>query len=77
MTGNFTDWNGNMTDIGPLYPFVGAEMLMVILLLVFWVAWHIIQVRAETRQHEREADLLRQGENLYRVLQEEHTIERM
>jgi hypothetical protein len=77
MTGNFTDWSGNMTDIGPLYPFVGAEMLMVLLLLVFWIAWHVIQVRTETRQHEREASLLRQGENLHRVVQAEHTIERM
>ncbi len=77
MTGNFTDWNGNMTDIGPLYPFVGAEMLMVLLLVVFWVAWHVIQVRAETRQHDAEARALRQGDNLYRVLQEEHTLERM
>jgi hypothetical protein len=77
MTGNITDWNGNMTDIGPLYPFVGSEMVMVLLLIVFWIAWHVIQVRAETRQHEHEASLLRQGENLHRVLQEEHTIQRM
>jgi hypothetical protein len=77
MTGRFGDWNGNMADIGPLYPFVGAEMLMVLLLVIFWVAWHVIQVRKETRQHEEEARALRQGDNLLRVLQEEHTIERM
>jgi len=77
MTGNFTDWSGNMTDIGPLYPFVGSEMLMVLLLLVFWIAWHVVQVRAETRQHDNEASSLRQGDNLYQVLEQEHTIERM
>jgi hypothetical protein len=77
MTGNFGNWDGNITDIGPIYPFVGAEWLMVILLLVFWIAWHVVQVRSETRQHEEEARNLRQGDNLYRVLQEEHTLERM
>ena len=77
MTGSFGDWSGNMTDIGPLYPFVGWEMLMVLLLLAFWIAWHVIQVRAETRQHEEEARALREGDNLLRVLQQEHTIERM
>ena len=77
MTGSFGDWNGSMTDIGPLYPFVGWEMLMVLLLLAFWIAWHVVQVRAETRQHEEEARALREGDNLLRVLQQEHTIERM
>ena len=37
MTNNtFTDWNGNIFDIGPIYPFVGWEVLMVILLVAFW-----------------------------------------
>ena len=77
MTGNFRDWNGNMIDVGPLYPFVGAEMLMVFLLVIFWVGWHVFQVRAESRQHDEEARVLRQGDNLQRVLQAEHTLERM
>ena len=77
MTGNFENWDGNIADIGPIYPFVGAEWLMVILLLVFWVAWHVVQVRSETRQQEEEARHLRQGDNLHRVVQQEHTLERM
>jgi hypothetical protein len=77
MTGNFGNWDGNIADIGPIYPFVGAEWLMVLILLVFWVAWHIVQVRAETRQHEEEARNLRLGDNLHRVVMQEHTLERM
>ena len=34
-TGSFTDWSGNMFDLGPLYPFVGSEGLMVIVAVVF------------------------------------------
>lgn len=77
MTGGFGNWNGNMADIGPLYPFPGSEVLMVILLLAFWVVWHVVQVRTETRQHESEAEALRHGDNLLRVVQQEHTLERM
>jgi hypothetical protein len=77
MTGNFGDWNGNITDIGPIYPFVGAEWLMVLLLVIFWVGWHVVQVRSESRLHEEEARALRQGDALQRALQAEHTLERM
>lgn len=77
MTGNFGDWNGNITDIGPLYPFVGWEMLMVLLLVVFWIGWHVMQIQKEHHDHEEQARNLRQGDNLHRSVQAEHTIERM
>jgi hypothetical protein len=77
MTGNFGNWDGAITDIGPIYPFVGWEGLMVLLLLVFWVAWHFAQIRREHRDHEAEAAALRQGDNLQRAVLAEHTIERM
>ena len=66
-TGNFTDWNGAMADLGPLYPFVGWEVLMVIVLLVAWVVWHIMQITAENRTHEEQARMLRQGDNLQKA----------
>jgi len=72
-----TDWNGNMSELGPLYPFVGAEVLLVILALIFWIGWHLIQGRMENRQLEEEARALRQGDNLHKALQAEHTLERM
>ena len=54
-TGNFTDWSGNMLDLGPLYPFVGWEGLMVVLAFIAWIGWHILQMRAEKKQHEDQA----------------------
>jgi hypothetical protein len=39
-TGNFTDWSGNMLDLGPLYPFVGWEGFMVLVLFIAWIGWH-------------------------------------
>jgi hypothetical protein len=76
-TGNFSDWNGNMFDLGPLYPFVGWEVPMVIICLAFWIGWHFLQIRMENRRLEDQAARLRQGENLQEAILAEHTPERM
>ena len=49
-TGNFANWDGDLLQIGPIYPFVGSEGLMVIIAVIFWIVWHILQIRAENRQ---------------------------
>lgn len=76
-TGEVNDWNGNVIDLGPLYPFVGWETVMVILLLASLVGWYVVQIRSEHREHEREARMLRERDNLQRAVQAEHTPERM
>jgi hypothetical protein len=76
-TGNFADWNGNMFDLGPIYPFVGWEVPMVILLVILWVGWHILQIRMEERQLDHESAMLKQGDNLQKALEDENVIQRM
>ena len=39
-------------DIGPLYPFVGAEVVLVVVAFFGWLAWHFLQARAESREDE-------------------------
>jgi hypothetical protein len=76
-TGNIANWDGNMMDIGPLYPFVGWEVPMVIIAVVFWLGWHYLQIQMENRMLESEAQKLRQGDNLQKALASEHNPERM
>lgn len=76
-TGLVDNWNGNMLDIGPIYPFVGWEVPMVIACFVFWIGWHYLQLRMENRGLDRQALMLRQGDNLMKAVQSEHTPERM
>lgn len=75
-TGNFANWDGNLLDVGPIYPFVGWEGTMVVLGFIFWIGWHILQIRAESRQLENEAATLRQADNLRRAVEAERPIER-
>ncbi len=45
---------GNIQEIGPLYPGVGLEWLMVIVLFALWILWHLFQISAEEKEY-REA----------------------
>ena len=42
----------NPEDIGPMYPFVGAELVLVVLAFFLWLGWHFLQARSETRDDE-------------------------
>jgi len=53
-TGSFENWAGTITDIGPIYPFVGSEVFLVILGVVFWIWWHIVQTKRENKTYEEE-----------------------
>lgn len=76
-TAPFNDWSGNMFDLGPLYPFVGSEVAMVVVCVLFWIIWHVLQFRMENRTLNEEARRLREAGNLQKALQDEHTPERM
>ena len=47
-------WATDLAEIGPVYPFVGSEGLMVIVCFAAWMGWHIWQIRCEKRD-EKEA----------------------
>jgi hypothetical protein len=37
-------------NIGPLYPFVGLEVPMVIIGVILWIAFHVLAEREETEK---------------------------
>ncbi len=76
-TGPITSFAGNITEIGPMYPFVGSEMLMTLLLAAFYVIWTLWQLRAETKTYVHEMEeygdqvsmtTILKGEKLYQKL---------
>lgn len=76
-TGNIENWDGSVVDLGPIYPFVGWEGLMVVLCVIFWVGWHIWQIRMENRRLDDQSRQLRQSGNLQRAVTDEHSPQRM
>ena len=67
-TGNFENWAGTITDIGPIYPFVGTEMIWFLLGLAFWIWWHIVQTKRENKIYEEEVKRFGGTESLRKIV---------
>lgn len=70
-TGSFENWAGNILDIGPMYPFVGTEMLLWIIGLALWIIWHIIQTKRENQTYEEEMRRYGSKEALKKIIDAE------
>ena len=51
----------NPAEIGALYPFVGTEVILVIVGVVLWLAWHVLQTRHESAE---DAEAIRQFDEI-------------
>jgi len=61
-------WAVDLTTLGPVYPFVGSEMIMVIILVVVWIGWHICQLAKESRTLAEEQRALSNPQRLQEAL---------
>ena len=64
-------WGGTITDIGPMYPMVGTEGLLVIIGVVAWIVWHVVQAKRENRLYEEQVRKYGGRESLKRLIAEE------
>lgn len=48
-------WAVDLKDVGAIYPFQGWENSMVVIGVVLWLAWHVIQTRGENAEMADEA----------------------
>lgn len=54
ITGNVENWVGTISQIGPIYPFVGWEFIMFILGMAGWIGWHVWQTRFESKTYQED-----------------------
>ena len=55
MSTGLETWNQNLTELGPLYPFVGTEVILSIAGIVVWIIWHLVQIRGENATDDAES----------------------
>lgn len=67
-TGMVENWAGNISDIGPIYPFVGSEVVLWIIGMVLWILWHIWQARHETQEFQEDLQKYAKAENFKKSL---------
>jgi hypothetical protein len=51
-TNGMTSWAVDLANVGAIYPFQGTEVLLVLLGVIFWLAFHIVQIRQENEELE-------------------------
>lgn len=51
-TNGIESWAVDLKDVSAIYPFQGTEVLLVIVGVVFWIGWHVMQARVEARELE-------------------------
>ena len=64
-------WGGTITEIGPMYPMVGTEGVLVIIGVAAWIVWHVIQAKRENREYEEQIGRYGSAESLARFIAEE------
>lgn len=60
-------WAVDLNTLGPVYPFVGIEVILVIAAVVFWIGWHVIQLKSESKAYEEDLRLLADPEAFERA----------
>ena len=61
-------WAVDLKDVGAIYPWQGGEVVMVIVLLVFWIGWHVWQFNSENKIYEEEAAKFADKEKIKQAL---------
>ncbi len=65
-------WAGvDLSQVGPIYPMVGTEVILFLVGLVFWILFHVIQAKIEKKEFEADELAARSPERLARVFAEE------
>lgn len=68
-TNGYTSWAVDLNNVGAIYPLQGTEVLLTLLLLVFWVGFHVMQTRAENREFDRDERADQSGEETHRQIE--------
>ena len=71
LTIGLSSWAIDLEGKGAVYPFQGAEWLFVLLGVVFWIGFHVLQIRQERKEWDHhmtattEVDLTRAAIDRY------------
>jgi len=63
-------WAVDLANIGPVYPWLGSELIMVIVAIVAWILWHILQIRQEENEYAEDIKEYGSKEGIKKALDE-------
>ncbi|HWM32183.1 MAG TPA: hypothetical protein VNO69_10870 [Methyloceanibacter sp.] len=68
-----TTWAVDLANVGPVYPWIGFEVIMVLVAVALWILWHIVQIRQENEDYAEDIRLYGDRESIKKAL-EEHPV---
>lgn len=48
----YENWAVDLAEVTAIYPMQGWEKPMVLVGVIFWIGWHIVQVRMENKHYK-------------------------
>lgn len=69
-TGPVDNWL-NLDTFGAIYPFVGTEVMLAIVGYLFWIIWHIIQIKRENAEFAKDIENIHKQGGPGKVLDDE------
>ena len=63
-------WAVDLADVTVIYPFVGWETAMTVVVVILWLGWHVWQVKFENRTYDEEVAKYASGDNLQKGVEE-------
>lgn len=69
-TTGIDSWAVDLKDIAAVYPFQGAEGLMVVLGLAAWIIWHVWQIKSENKTIAEQEARLKEAGALEKIVKE-------
>jgi hypothetical protein len=67
-----TTWAVDLANVGAVYPWIGYELIMVLVAVALWILWHILQIRQENADYNEDVRLYGNKESIRKAL-DEHT----
>ena len=59
MSTGIESWSAeSLPNITAMYPFVGSEVIMTIIVLVVWIGWHFWQIKFENNSYDEQTSKL-------------------
>ncbi len=56
-----------------VYPWVGLEVIMVLVAIALWILWHIVQIREENQEYAEDIKKYGSKESIKKAL-DEHAV---
>lgn len=68
-----SDWAVDLANVGAVYPWQGLEIVLVLVAVVGWIAWHVVQIRQENADYDDDVRRYGTAESIRKALDEHPT----